>query len=714
MVTSKNKKRLLITGVSGLLGNNLAYYFRDKYEVVGIYLLNKVEIKGIYTDKCDLQEADSIQRIVTEFAPSIIIHCASLTNIDQCENDKDLTANINISATENIVKSVPYKDTKLIYISSDSVYDGVKGNFSENDTINPQNYYGISKYEGEKEVLEKENSLILRTNLFGWNILDKSSIAEWILYELMSGKQIKCFRDAVFSSIYTFELARVIDIAIRKDLKGVYNCGSADSCSKYDFAVKIAGCFGLDKKLIIPISIDDFEFKAKRGKNLSLNVNKIQNYLDYRLPTIDHCIEVFYRNYKCELPEEIKHIKYKSSNQNGIIPYGRQWLDENDIQAVANVLRSQWLTQGPNVDNFEKALAKYCGADYAVVMNSATSALHAACLAAGVERGDEAITSPITFVASANCVVYCSAKPVFGDIDPKTYNILPKEIQKKTTHKTKAVIPVHFAGQSCDMESIQKIVVEAEKKYGHKIYIIEDACHALGSLYKDKKVGSCTFSDMTVMSFHPVKHITTGEGGVVLTNDITLYKKMKKIRSHGITNNPDEFINADLAYSQADHTVNPWYYEQIVLGYNYRITNIQCALGLSQLKKLEMFRSRRREIINYYNEAFKSKKHIIIPHEDKTCDSNFHLYVLLFDFEKIGLDRAQFMRELQKREIQTQVHYMPVYLHSFYQQHFGTKTGDCLKAEEYYMKCLSIPLFPAMRDEDVDRVIKEVTDIVDG
>lgn len=708
----KNSCKLLITGVSGLLGNNLAHYFKNKYEILGLYHAHPVIINGIYTEKCDIFHPEAIKRIILEFKPSTIVHCASLTNVDQCEMNKELAERINVLSTRYLVENIFSEDVKLIYISTDAVYDGVKGNFSESNDINPQNYYGISKYKGELEVLKRGKSLVIRTNLFGWNIQDKKSLGEWILTELKENRQINCFKDAHFSSIYTFELARVIDIAIKKDLKGVYNCGSSDSCSKYDFAVKIAGCFGLDKKLIIPLSIDEFEFKAKRGKNLSLNVNKIQNHLDYRLLTIDHCIEVFYRDYKCELPEEIKHIKYPSSNQNGILPYGRQWIDEDDIQAVADVLQSQWLTQGPNVDNFEKALAKYCGADYAVVMNSATSALHAACLAAGVERGDEVITSPITFVASANCIVYCSAKPVFGDIDTKTYNISPEEIQKKITHKTKTIIPVHFAGQSCDMEPIQKIVIEAGEKYGRKIYIIEDACHALGSLYKKNTVGSCKFSDMTVMSFHPVKHITTGEGGVILTNDFTLYKKLKKIRSHGITNNPDEFINADLAYSQADHTVNPWYYEQVALGYNYRITNIQCALGLSQLKKLEMFRSRRREIINYYNEAFKSKKHIIIPHEDKTCDSNFHLYVLLFDFEKIGLDRAQFMRELKKREIQTQVHYMPVYLHPFYQKYSGTKTGDFPNAEQYYKQCLSIPLYPAMSDKDAERVANEIISLV--
>lgn len=405
-------------------------------------------------------------------------------------------------------------------------------------------------------------------------------------------------------------------------------------------------------------------------------------------------------------------------NQNSMICYGRQFVDEDDIQSIIDVLNSTNLTQGPKVVEFESALCDETDADFAVCLNSGTSALHISCLAAGVGNGDEVITSPITFVASANCAVYCGARPVFADICRDTYNISPEEIEKKITSHTKAIIPVHFAGQSCDMDAILQILSAAEKKYGHKIYIIEDACHALGSLYKNKKVGSCAFSDMTVMSFHPVKHITTGEGGVVLTNDEGLLKKLRLLRSHGITSDPVEFVNRDLAFRSdapdSGSTVNPWYYEQIALGYNYRITDIQCALGLSQLKKLALFCKRRREIVNQYNTTFKDLEFIQIPFEDSSCDSNFHLYVLLFDFEKINIDRARFMLELQQKGIQTQVHYIPVYLHSFYRKHFGTNLGDCPTAEQYYKNCLSIPLHPAMVDKDVKKVITSVIEAING
>ena len=397
-----------------------------------------------------------------------------------------------------------------------------------------------------------------------------------------------------------------------------------------------------------------------------------------------------------------------------MIRYGRQFVDEDDIQSIIDVLNSTNLTQGPKVAEFESALCDETDADFAVCLNSGTSALHISCLAAGVRNGDEVITSPITFVASANCAVYCGAKPVFADICCDTYNISPEEIEKKITSHTKAIIPVHFAGQSCDMDTIRQIVSAAEKKYGHKIYIIEDACHALGSLYKNKKVGSCVFSDMTVMSFHPVKHITTGEGGVVLTNDEGLLKKLRLSRSHGITSDPVEFVNRDLAFSfqnskfKIQKLLNPWYYEQIALGYNYRITDIQCALGLSQLKKLALFCKRRREIVNQYNAAFKDLEFIQIPFEDSSCDSNFHLYVLLIDFEKIDIERARFMLELQQKGIQTQVHYIPVYLQPFYRKYFGTNPGDCSTAEKYYKKCLSIPLFPMLKDSEVEHIVKTI------
>lgn len=303
---SRAKTRLLITGVSGLLGNNLAYYFKDKYEILGLYNSHPVIINGIRTERCDISHKDSIKRIIHEFNPSIIMHCASLTNVDQCETEKDATEKINVLSTKYLVNSIKNKDIKLIYISTDAVYDGIKGDFSEDDNINPLNYYGLSKYEGELEVAKKKDSLVFRTNIFGWNIQDKKSLGEWVLDKLKTNQNITGFKDAFFSSIYTLEFARIIDIAIHRDLSGVYNCGSADTCSKYEFAIKIADCFGFDKTLITPISIDDFSFTAKRGKNLTMNVFKLKKQLKVHLPSIEESLEDFYMDYRNGLPDRLR------------------------------------------------------------------------------------------------------------------------------------------------------------------------------------------------------------------------------------------------------------------------------------------------------------------------------------------------------------------------------------------------------------------------
>jgi dTDP-4-dehydrorhamnose reductase len=288
---------MLITGVSGLLGNNLAYYFKDKFEVLGLYNQNPVNINGIQTDQCQITDFAKVKEITTEYNPDIILHCASLTNVDECETNKEWTKKVNVIGTKNIVESVSKKRTHIIYISSDSVYDGIKGNFSEKDDVNPQNYYGESKYKGELEVSRHPKSLILRTNLFGWNIQsNKSSLGEWVIRELSGKRKINGFKDAFFSTIYTKKLAEVIYHSILKNIVGIYNCGSIDSCSKYDFAVKIADWFNLDKHLIIPSSIEDFDFKAKRGKNLSLNVEKIIEILGYQLPTVNQSVNAFYED----------------------------------------------------------------------------------------------------------------------------------------------------------------------------------------------------------------------------------------------------------------------------------------------------------------------------------------------------------------------------------------------------------------------------------
>jgi len=420
-------------------------------------------------------------------------------------------------------------------------------------------------------------------------------------------------------------------------------------------------------------------------------------------------------------------------DQVSFIPYGRQWIDEEDIRAVVDVLRSDRLTQGPKVNEFEQAFADYVGSQYAVAVSNGTDALHLACLAAGLGPGDQVITSPISFVASANCALYVDAKPGFVDIDPETYNLDPQKLNvylaentagsepgtQLATHKVKAVIPVHFAGLPCDMLEIYRIAQE------YNLIIIEDACHALGAKYRlprsetgnqrseeDSwiKVGSCTHSHMTVFSFHPVKHITTGEGGMVTTNDRELYDRLLLFRSHGITREPDQFVNL-IRPEDNSGKAPPWYYEMKDLGYNYRITDIQCALGLSQLKKADLFTDVRGHIAAEYRDGLRNYTDVKLPKEPENYRSANHLFTIQIDFERLGKGRQKVMQSLDQMGIATQVHYIPIPCHPYYQR-LGFRREDYPEAERFYRRCLSLPIFPGLKLSEVARVIGALREIL--
>ena len=375
------------------------------------------------------------------------------------------------------------------------------------------------------------------------------------------------------------------------------------------------------------------------------------------------------------------------------IPYARQWIDEEDIQAVAEVLRSVSLTTGPTVARFGEAVAKVAGTKYAVAIANGTAALHAAVAAAGIGPGDEVITSPITFVASANCVLYVGATPVFADIDPRTYNLDPADVERKITPRTKAIIPVHFTGQPCDMERLQALAKR------HNLLLIADGAHAIGALYKGKPVGE--FADMTTFSFHPVKQVCTGEGGAIATDSENFNDRMTWFRSHGITRDPKQFRYGN----------QPWYYEQQELGFNYRLTDIQSALGISQLKKLPMFLQKRREYAQMYSEAFQNLPGIITPWQHPDTESAWHLYVIRFQLEALNADRDQLYQELWDRGIGVNVHYIPVYFHSYYRD-LGYVKGLCPEAEKLFEAMLTIPLYPAMKEAAVERVIETIQTVV--
>jgi len=374
-----------------------------------------------------------------------------------------------------------------------------------------------------------------------------------------------------------------------------------------------------------------------------------------------------------------------------MIPYGRQDITQADINSVIKVLQSDFLTQGPQVPKFEKVVSQYCNVKYALATNSATSALHLACLSLGLNNNDWLWTTSITFVASANCGLYCGAKVDFVDINPATYNICPEVLEKKLVKAKKLgklpkiVIPVHLCGQSCDMKSIY----ELSKEYGFKI--IEDASHAIGGKYLNEPIGNCKYSDITVFSFHPVKIITTGEGGMALTNNNKLFKRMSLLRSHGITRDPSQMTK------QAD---GDWYYQQIELGYNYRMTDIQAALGVSQLKRLDDYVSRRHELYTRYNELLKGFP-LVIPYQYSDGYSAFHLYIIRL---KNRDKHKQVFEYLRKNGIGVNLHYIPVY-HQPYYEAMGFKKGYCLEAENYYNEAISLPMYATLSEAEQDKVV---------
>ena len=580
----------------------------------------------------------------------------------------------------------------------------------EDEIAIPVNIYAKTKYQGELKVQNNcKSALIVRTNFFGWGTKYRRSFSDFILNSLTNNNEVELFKDVFYTPILIDELASRAHQLIDMDALGVYNIVGNERLSKYEFGLKLAKFYELDTGLIKAINLENKTKLKKRPKDMSLSNRKLCDTLKCEIPSIDEQI------LRLKNQEESK-IDALNQVSVDIIPYSRHYIDEDDVAAVVELLRHGLLTQGPKVAEFETNVASFVGAKYAVAVSSGTAALHLASVALELGKGDEVITSPNTFVATSNSILYVGARPVFVDIEKQTLNIDIEQIEKVivSSKNIKAIFPVHFTGLPCDMEKIKQL----SDKYS--LMIVEDAAHALGATYYNgSKVGNCQYSDMTILSFHPAKGIAAGEGGMITTNDEQLYKKLLFLRSHGINKGnfdfpgisiaDDSLINKNNALENGE--LKSWYYEMQDLGYNYRITDIQCALAISQMDKLNLFLERRKQLVNQYDQAFESAPSIMPLQTHGRDQSSHHIYVVSIDFQRIGLTRHRFMKKLANQGVGSQVHYIPVVSQPYYQD-MGYDLKNYPVVEKYYQNTLSIPLYYGLSDLEQEFVISSINDLL--
>ena len=675
---------ILFAGGSSLLASSWIRSLDHNYNYILSTHKKKIKNKKFRVISLDYSTVDQVLSQLKKHNVKILINCIGLTNIEECETDPDKALNSNTYIPKVLSKACNEGNIKFVHISTDHLYDGKESYYSEKTPKSPLNIYGETKSKAEDEVLKNnKKSIIIRTNFFGWGPSYKNSFSDKILKHLEAEKKIDLFGDVFYTPISIDELKKQILKLIELNASGIFNISSNERISKYDFGCRIARIFGYSTDLIINSSIDNCKGLVLRPKDMSLSNHKLTTYTGKVIPSIDKQLEL------------LKKLR-DEGNERPVIPYSRQNISEKDIESVVEVLRSDFVTQGPIIEKFEDKIAEYCNARYAYACNSGTSALHIACLSLGLKEGDIVWTSPISFVASSNCALYCNAEVDFVDIDSKTYNMSSDSLEeklieaKKKGKLPKIVIPVHLSGQSCDMKKINQLSLE----YGFKI--IEDASHAVGAKYEGMPVGDCRYSDITVFSFHPVKIITTCEGGMCMTNDSNIAELLYRFRSHGITRQPSQMTKIP---------DGPWYYEQLELGLNYRINDVQAALGLSQMSRLDSFIKKRSKIAKRYNELL-SDSIVKLPEINEKCSSSWHLYIIRVEENKFTTHR-QLFEKFRTAGILVNIHYIPIYRQPYYKS-LGFNKNRFPESEKYYKEAISIPIFPGLRENEQDKVVSMI------
>ena len=671
---------VVFTGGSSLLAQSWIKYNKfDCNFILGLHQrkLSQTKYKALFLDYDDV---DQIAKQLESVKADVVINCIGLTSIEKCEENISLAKQTNINIASNVAIACLKKRIQLVHISTDHLFDGTKAFSNEENQLSPLNIYGKTKGEGEKAVIgNNPHALVIRTNFFGTGPAYKASFSDKILKNIKLGKVSNLFDDVYYTPVSVKTLSEKIHLLVNKGAKGVFNVCSNERITKYQFGLMIANIFGYAPELLHPTSIEDVHNLTVRPKDMSLCNHKLCTYLGSSVISLEQQIRELKRE------EELQ-------NERTLIPYGRQDISEKDIQKIVNVLRSDYITQGPTIQKFERRVADYCGVNYAYACNSATSGLHIACLALGVGNGDLVWTSPISFVASSNCALYCNADVDFVDIDPVSYNMSPAALEEKLIKAKlkgrlpKVVIPVHLSGQSCEMEKIHAL----SKQYGFNI--IEDASHSIGSIYKGNPVGNCQYSDIAVFSFHPVKIITTCEGGMCLTNDSHLSNLLGRFRSHGITRQASEMSKVP---------DGPWYYEQLNLGLNYRMNDVQAALGLSQMDRLDEFIEKRTAIANRYDELLKHSI-VMTPKQHKDTKSSWHLYIIRLN-KNNNITHRQLFEHFRSAGVLVNIHYIPIYNQPYYKD-LGFTSEGFEEAEKYYEEAISIPIFPGLTSKEQNKV----------
>lgn len=680
--SQKLNKKILIIGGSSFFSLGFLRESTSQYNVIASYFKNKKKVKSFNHIKIDIKNYKNLKKSIISINPDIIINAAGITNVDDCEKNYNKAYQINYLGAKNIAQICKNLKIKLVHLSTDHLFDGKKRKYTENDKITPLNNYSKSKLLAEDYIKKNLNNfLIIRTNFFGVGYNHSKKFFDFIIERLKRKKKIYLFDDVFYSPISIPRLSKIILIMLNKNAKGLFNVVSDERISKFKFGILVSKIFGLDTKLIKKDRLSNRGDLTLRPKDMSLSTKKINKFLNFSTGSVSDSI--------LDLLPSLKKRKKES------ISYGRQFISNSDIKNVKDVLKSNFLTQGPKTIEFEKNFAKYVGAKYAVSVSSCSAGLLIAVKSFQLKKNLGMITSPNTFVSTANSALYNNLKVILSDIDENTGCMSANKL-KKTLRKfgnAKIIMPVHFAGNVCDMKKIQRI---AKKK---NIYIIEDAAHALGSKYdKNNMVGSCKYSDMTVFSFHPVKTITTGEGGMITTNNYQLYKKLILLRSHGIEKFPSYFINKS-KFKKSIFNENKWYYEMQIPGYHFRLTDIQSALGVSQLKKVNSFLKKRSQITKIYDQMFKENRIIKIFKNKSNQSSSNHLYVIRVNFKKISKNKSQLMEFLSFHGFNTQVHYIPLYYHP-YLKNKVFNAPSCISMERYYNEALSIPIYYSLKKKE--------------